>query len=82
MISLKDHRIALHNLPLTIAALENIDDLIEHYSVDLPGPAYVVFDGYSTGNTRMQFDREIMVYALDCQRAKLTAYLETLGIIA
>jgi hypothetical protein len=30
----------------------------------------------------VQFDREIMVIALTDQRARLTAYLETLGIIA
>lgn len=82
MITLKDHRIALHNLPLTIAALENLDDLIENYSVPLPGPAYVIFDSFRTGDTRVQFDRGIMVYALKSQRAKLTEYLETLGIIA
>jgi len=82
MISLADNRTALMNLHATIQAVENLDELIENYSVDLPGPAYVVFDGYSTGATRVQFDREIMVIALKAQRAKLTAYLATLGIIA
>jgi hypothetical protein len=82
MISLKDNRTALMNLHATIQAIENLDALIENYSKASPGPAYVTFDGYSTGATRVQFDREIMVIALTAQRAQLTAYLATLGIMA
>jgi hypothetical protein len=82
MISLKDNRVALMNLHTTIQAVENLDALIENYSTDSQGPAYVTFDYYRAGDTKVQFDREIMVIALTAQRARLTAYLETLGIIA
>lgn len=82
MIKLEDHRVALINLKYTIDALETIDILIDEYSIDKPGPAYVEFKNLFGAPVSTQFDRTIMVEALKSQRQKLVGYLETLGIEA
>jgi|TARA_R110000782_G_C14700428_1_gene402054 flavodoxin len=82
MISLKDNRTALLNLRGTIQALESLDMLIDNYSVDLPGPAYAVFESGNSINTRVQFDRRTIVIALKAQRAELAENLLTLGILS
>lgn len=80
MISLSDNRTALVNLASTIDALENLELLIKTYSEEKAGPAYLTCD--YVGDIRVQFDRSIMVTALEAQRTRLISYLATLGIDA
>lgn len=80
MISLKEHRTELYNAHITIDAIDNLTDLIKVYSVDKPGPAYVVFK--YTETREAQIDRAIMVTALTAQRQRLIDYLATIGIDA
>ena len=81
MISLKTHKTTLINLECTINALININRLIDVYSADKPGPAYVKFDrGLGHGLVDVQINRAIIVPALKAQREELVKYLATLGI--
>ena len=81
MISLKDKRIALMNLAITIRALEDIDTLLDKYDDDKPGPAYAQIDSFSK-RVEVQFDRKILVQALQDQKQHFVEYLATLGIDA
>ena len=81
MVKLSDHRTELVNLGTTIKALDELDTLIKFYSVDKPGPAYATFtyvDG--PGEVQVQFQRPIMVIALQAQRRHLSDYLARLGV--
>lgn len=86
MIKLDEKRTELVNLKTTINALDDIDDLIDHYSADAsgvfkPGPAYCMFkyiDG--PGEIDVQFNRAVILTALQAQRAILVEYLGSLGI--
>lgn len=83
MIKLSENRPALINLGITIAALDGIDRLIKHYSMDVPSPAYCVFtqvDG--PGEVKVQIERSIALNALQQQREKLVQELAHLGIEA
>lgn len=83
MIKLSENRAALINLGITIAALDGVDQLIKHYSLDKPGPAYCVFtqvDG--PGEVKVQLDRSIVLNALQQQRQKFVEALALLGIEA
>jgi hypothetical protein len=83
MISLKTHKAALVNLEGTINALINFNRLIDAYSVDKPGPAYVKFDHVlGHGLVDVQINRAIVLPALKAQREELVKYLATLGIDA
>jgi hypothetical protein len=83
MIKLSENRTALVNIPITIKAIDDFDDLINYYSVDKPGPAYCTFKGIDgPGEISVQIDRPIMVETLKLQRQKLVDYLVTLGIEA
>ena len=79
MIKLSENRVGLINLGTTIAALEELDQLITIYSENKPGPAYVKFQ-YNGKEMSVQFNRKIMVTALQSQRQELVHYLEGLGI--
>lgn len=79
MIKLSENKTALCCLPVTISALERLDKLIEIYSDDKPGPAYVKFVYIAMDDT-MQIDRPFMVAALKAQRQKLVDYLGNFGI--
>lgn len=79
MIKLKDNRVALMNLGATINAIENLDELIRHYSNPVPGPAYVTFEHLDRPMS-VQIDRSIMLVALNAQRDKLVEYMASLGI--
>lgn len=81
MIALSTNKTALNNLNITLKALENIDALISEYRIDLPGPAYAIFE-YLPNTHKVQFNREIIVTALQAQREKLVACLASLGIDA
>ena len=83
MISLKEKRVALVNLPVTIKALEDVETLITYYSADKHGSATCLFthvDG--PGQVSVHFDRDIVVSALETKRQRLVEYLATLGIEA
>lgn len=83
MISLKTHKTALINLECTIKALISINRLIDAYSADKSGPAYVKFDHVlGHGLVDVQINRAIIVSALKAQREELVKYLATLGIDA
>lgn len=80
MISLKDNRTALVNLGSTLVAIDDITKLIDIYSENKPGPAYIRC--VHEGNLDIQIDRTIMVTTLEAQRTRLVSYLATLGIDA
>lgn len=82
MIKLYDNLISLQNLHNTIGELQNIDYLIEFYSVDKPGPAYTSFSYVNSKTVEVQIDRKIIVEALKAQRQKLVDYFASLGIDA
>ncbi len=82
MISLKDNLTALVNLESTINAIEKFDILIEHFSEDVPGPAYLTVQHVHLTNNSIQVDRKIFLPVLAQQRQKLVEYLATLGIDA
>lgn len=79
MISLKENRAALMNLKGTIAAIDNLDSLIRNYSEQKLGPAYASFNIVDT-EYAVQFDRPVIVSALNQQRQRLVEYMEQLGI--
>ena len=78
-ISLKQNRIALHNLGVTFDAITNLNKAIKYYSEDKAGPAYISFE-YASELRKAQIDRAILVTALTAQRDKLVSYLRDLGI--
>ena len=82
MIPLTDNRIALMNLGLTIRTLDELEELIEYYSEDKPGPAYLHIDCGPIRRYEVQLDRPFIVEALKKQRDKRVEYLATLGIDA
>lgn len=79
MIKLSENKVSLCGLPVTIAALERLNVLIEKYADDKLGPAYVKFEYIAMDDT-VQIDRSIMVEALKKQRQIIVDYLEKLGI--
>lgn len=84
-LKLSEHRTALTNLGVTFNALDKINELIKFYSVDKPGPTYVMFDHVNhiiSPTDYVQIHRDIMVDALNKQRDILIEYLAKLGIEA
>lgn len=77
MIKLADHKVELLNLPVTIQALKDVDELIEHYSRPNVCVAYCNVMTY-----KIQLEPSIFLEALRQQRARLVEYLATLGIEA
>lgn len=80
MIGLKENRVSIHNLPLTIEAYDELGKLIDHFSVPRFGPAYLIVDADALMRPKIQLDRAIFVAALEAQRDKLEQYLAKLGI--
>jgi hypothetical protein len=80
MISVKTNYTALFNLPVTIQAIKDLDIIIEHFSEDKVGPAYVSFKYLSHTANETQIERSFMLTALKAQRQRLVDYLATLGI--
>lgn len=82
MISYKNHRLDLIGLPNTIASIEKLDKLIDVYSANKSWTAYVKFEhiGMIADDNSVQLDRDIVVNALQEQRARRIAYLEDIGI--
>lgn len=82
MIKLSENKTALVKLETTIKAFESIHYLIEKYSEEKVGPAYCAFDYIAVEHSKVQFDRKIIVEALEKQKEKLVTYLASLGIDA
>lgn len=82
MIKLSESKVALVNLKGTIEALEQIKSLIDSYKEDKAGPAYCSFDHVYRTEAKVQFNRPIMVKALEEQKEVLVNYLANLGIDA
>lgn len=82
MINLKDYSVSLSNLHVTIDTLKNFNQLINYYSEDMPGAAYLIAKINYNNNIDFQVDRKIIVTALKAQRQKLVDYLATLHIDA
>lgn len=82
MINLNQKRTELLNLGVTIKALEQLNYLIEYFSEPKLRPVYVRFEQFAQSEPAVQFDRDIMITALEDQRRKLIDYLATLGIDA
>lgn len=81
MISLQEHRVALINLPGTIAAMEKLEQLIDYYGQNKPGPAYLTCR-YAPNEPEIQVGRKLFLNVLQQQHAELVRYLGTLGIDA
>jgi len=81
MISYKEKSTQLRTLHITFDGVAKLDELINEYSRDVPGPAYITakFGGYDQG-IDLQIDRKIFVVALQAQRTELIDYLYELGI--
>lgn len=82
MIKLSENKVALSNLDNTFNALESINKLITHYSEDKPGPAYCTFEQMGYTGTAVQFNRKVILVALEEQKESLVNYLANLGIDA
>lgn len=82
MIKLSENKTSLVNLKVTIEAIGKIQYLINTYSEDKPGPAYCCFDYVSVDYSKVQFNRKIIVEALEKQKEELVVYLANLGIDA
>ena len=82
MLKLSENKTALINLDSTIRALENLDFLINTYKEDKPGPDYCIFDYQPSEQANVQFDRQIILVALNSQRNNLVEYLKTFNIDA
>ena len=81
MIKLSENRTALLNLGVTIAEIEKLVNLIEIYSLEIPGPAYCTFETHtSSGVVDVQLSRKIIVPALEAQLQQLVDYMATVGI--
>ena len=83
MISLKSHRTELVNLPVTIAALDELDILIRRYdksSDTQPSDATKVTCSFIKPGYDVHFSQDIIVAALKAQRQRLVDYLEGIGI--
>lgn len=81
MISLKYNSTALYNLNKTLEALSTMDAMIKTYSENKQSPAYTFFRNGEI-KSEVQFDRDIVVQALQDQRQRLVEYLASLGIDA
>lgn len=79
MISFKDHRVELMNLPTTIDAIEQLEGLITYYEYAPQGPAYLQIR-HAMSEPNIQLDRSFMIEALQSQRRKLIDYLTDMGI--
>lgn len=77
MIKLADHKVELLNLPVTIQALKDVDELIECYSRPNMRVAYCTIKTYD-----IQLESSILLDALRQKRILLVNYLATLGIEA
>ena len=83
MLNLSENYTALVNLKVTLDALEHLRALIDLYSEDKPGPAYVRFVLPQTNSAKaVQFDRPVIITALRAQEKQLVDYLGTLNIDA
>jgi len=66
----------INSIQTTMEAIEELEKLIEYYSVDKPGPAYVSCNNVNHVSVDIQIDRKIMVDALTDLMNKLIVNIE------
>lgn len=66
----------INSIQTTMEAIEQIEKLIEYYSVDKPGPAYLSCNNVNYESFDIQIDRKIMLDALTEQMNKLIVSIE------
>ena len=62
----------LNSIAITLEAIEKMERLIEIYSEDKPGPAYLLVND----SVELQIDRKLMVETLKAQIASYVKHLE------
>lgn len=62
----------LNSIAITLEAIEKMERLIEIYSEDKPGPAYLL----AYDSVELQIDRKLMVETLKAQIASYVKHLE------
>lgn len=66
----------LRSIQTTMEAIERIEQLIEYYGEDKPGPAYITCKKDIGDCVDVQIDRKIMINALEGQLNKLILSVE------
>lgn len=71
----------INSLPATIAAIKELNKLIEYYSGDVKaGCAYVSARFVRSGTVDFQLDRDLVVDTLKRQKQRYVNYIKELGI--
>lgn len=67
----------IKTIQTTMEAIERHDRLIDHYSENKPGPAYLIAKvNNSSNHSEIQFDRDVMLTALKEQRQRYVDSIE------
>lgn len=66
----------LASIKTTLEAVAQFDDLIEYYSHDLPGPAYLTVKRRDAVDMDIQIDRKLMLELIKTQRDQYIKHLE------
>lgn len=66
----------LNSIAITLEAIEKMERLIEIYSEDKPGPAYLLAKRVGDDSVELQIDRKLMVETLKAQIASYVKHLE------
>lgn len=69
----------LQHFAAVINNIEKLDEIIYHYSMDVPGPAYLKVR-HQLNEPEFQLDRELILPALRAQRKVYTDYLAGEGV--
>ena len=80
MISFKERRTELMNLPVTLGELQKLDALISHFSQESQSVAYISINYIDRESSDIQLEKAHFLQALHSQRAVLVNYLNDLGI--
>ena len=80
MISFKERRTELMNLPVTLGELHKLDALISHFSQESQSVAYISINHINRESSDIQLENAHFLQALHSQRAVLVNYLNDLGI--
>jgi len=66
----------LNSISITLEAIEKMEHLIEVYSEDKPGPAYLLAKPVGHSNVDLQIDRKLIVEVLKAQIMSHVKHLE------
>lgn len=80
MISFKERRTELMNLPVTLGELQKLDALISHFNQESQSVAYISINYINRESSDIQLEKAYFLQALHSQRAVLVNYLNDLGI--